>query len=137
LTAFAFIKKIQAVEDDSEFRFSVGSDIKKYGITVDGDDHIEDFYFVIAEDKNGNQWTSPETFPGCVAIGPYFSDIREQAYSDATSLADRMNANVNNRDIKQAWHKTHALYGAHAYEVSDHLAWERDMVDDMSCVGVW
>lgn len=126
-----------------QYNFFVGSDLKKFGTTEDGEDYLGEIYFVIAEDDYGNRWQSTETFSGCVVEDNsndyensiYFRDTREDAQFDANTLIEKMKANIEGIDIASAWTKISPTYGSPVYDESELVNFEREIDERSSMSG--
>jgi len=147
LTSTFIFEHNPAINNNLKYMLLVHSGLKKFGTTEDGEDYIGEIYYVIAEDKNGNRWVSPETFPGCVVrdddsdlegygIGYYFDDTRAEAQIDAYALIEKMKANSDNIDIATAWRKTESAYGSPSHDEGALIEFEREM-EERPSMGGW
>lgn len=111
--------------------FFFGSDLKKYGITEDGEDFIGEIFIVYAEDAHGNRWAHRTRFDGVKVesneYGTGFMDIRERARRNCEFLVKHFQK--SDRLWDRMWEQARPAYGSDAYieyGQADDLAWERE-----------
>jgi hypothetical protein len=108
------------------------SDLKKFGVTEDGEDFIGEIFIVYAEDGNGNRWAHKARFNGVKVEesewGTGFVDTRENARRCCDFLVNRFRN--SDRLWGSMWSEARPAYGSEAYieyGQADDLAWEKEM----------
>lgn len=116
-------------------RLYFDADLKKYGVTEDGEDYIGDCYYVGLEDKYGNRWRHSYAHDGVIVVsdedGIGFCDNRERARDDCRRFIDKIQC-AGEVDL-QYWIEDRPVYGSLAYEQygqDDDIAWEREREND-------
>lgn len=114
----------------ADYKFFYLSDLKKYGVTEDGDDFIGELFIIYAEDARGNRWAHRAKFDGVKVEqsewGTLFKDNREQARKACQYLIDRFEK--SNKLWAAMWEEARPAYGSDAYVEygqADDLAWEK------------
>ena len=114
-----------------ELNIEVASDLYSAGFTVDGDEYIAEFYYICAEDADGNRYTIGR-FNGAKKSFDdeegevHFEDIRKEARATADRLFNRIKA-AGVIDT-QFWREDRPVYGSKAYQQygqADDIAWEK------------
>ena len=111
-------------------KFFYLSDLKKYGITEDGDDFIGEKFFVYAENAHGDRWVHRAAFDGVRLEhhedGTAYMDNRPQARKACQFLVDRFEKSDHLWD--KLWSECRPAYGSEAYieyGAADDIVWER------------
>ena len=109
----------------------VSSDLYRAGTDEDGEAYIAEYYFVMAEAKDGRRWVHQHTFNGAEfyehdddhGYSYGYRDIREEAEAKAEALL----AKVKKAGVIDLtyWKSTYSAYGSSAYSEAETIAWER------------
>ena len=119
--------------DTKDLDIYVSSDLYRAGTDEDGEDYIAEYYFLMAEAKDGRRWVHRESFEGAEYYehadeewgGSYgYRDIREEAEAKAEALlAQVKKAGVI--DLAK-WKSTYSAYGSSSHNEAELIAWERN-----------
>jgi len=105
-------------------KFYTHSDLYVAGTDEEGRDYTAEVYYVIAEFLNGERFSHPESFKGCVAgyddeySMPYFEDVREEAKAKCQAIID------SNPPI-EGWYEMSPAYGSRTY--ANNPQWEEEL----------
>jgi hypothetical protein len=105
-------------EKKMALHFEVGSYLRKFGVTEDGEDYVGEVLYVQAEDDEGNRWVHVTQFP-TVEVSSHpeegylvFGDIYEDVYPKVLALKESFEYATT---VAGDWVDVEPRYGSNAY----------------------